>query len=231
MVWPTSCDGVAIGQGMVGRNCGQVNRSTPEERKALGRCFASAGQVDAENARSTLLTNGKVLLAGGENLGRALGTLAVERLVDGWSVLPFSQQCRFLNNIDGAIQHLSRAAELKRDPSIFLALGIAFQLLNTQSDKAIMAFRRAIEIDSDYELAYNSLALTQRTSGELDKALYNYDAGAKALARRIVKAMRNSRSNPILKIAKRLGNYGSNMQAMPRCIWVAVQKASKALLG
>lgn len=141
------------------------------------------------------------------------------------------QCCRFLNNIDGAIQHLSRAAELKRDePSIFLALGIAFQL-NTQSDKAIMAFRRAIEIDSDYELAYNSLALTQRTSGELDKALYNYDAGAKALARRIVKAMRNSRSNPILKIAKRLGNYGSNMQAMPRCIWVAVQKASKALLG
>src|SRR5947207_3125506 len=88
------------------------------------------------------------------------------------------------------------------------------------SVKAIMAFRRAIEIDSDYELAYNSLALTQRTSGELDKALYNYDAGAKALARRIVKAMRNSRSNPILKIAKRLGNYGSNMQAMPRCIWV-----------
>src|SRR5438105_3148321 len=31
MVWPTSCDGVAIGQGMVGRNCGQVNRSTAEE--------------------------------------------------------------------------------------------------------------------------------------------------------------------------------------------------------
>src|SRR5438309_2877381 len=135
MVWPTSCDGVAIGQGMVGRNCGQVNRSTAEEHKALGRCIESAGH------------------------------------------------------------------------------------------------RRAIEIDSDYELAYNSLALTQRTSGELDKALYNYDAGAKALARRIVKAMRNSRSNPILKIAKRLGNYGSNMQAMPGCIWVAVQKASNALLG
>src|SRR5207253_11514058 len=94
MVWPASCDGGASGQGMVGRNCGQVNRSTPEGRKALGRCFASAGQVDAENARSTLLTNGKVLLAGGEHLGRALGTLAVERLVHGWSVLPFSQQYR-----------------------------------------------------------------------------------------------------------------------------------------
>src|SRR5438552_17929522 len=85
------------------------------------------------------------------------------------------QCCRLLNNIDGAIQHLSRAAELKRgEPSIFLALGRAFQLLNTQSAKAIMAFRRAIDIDSDYELSYNTLALTHRTSCVLDKALSNY---------------------------------------------------------
>src|SRR5437899_9773432 len=154
MVWPTSCDGVAIGQVMVGRNCGQVNRSTPEERKALGRCFASAGQVDAENARSTLLTNGKVLLAGEK-------ILVVRLAPSQWNAWYMAGQCcRFLNNIDGAIQHLSRAAELKRDePSIFLALGIALQL-NPQSDKAIMAFRRAIEMGSDYELAYNSLALT-----------------------------------------------------------------------
>src|SRR6184192_3123967 len=35
MVWPTSCDGVAIGQGMVGRNCGQVNRSTWHTKTAI----------------------------------------------------------------------------------------------------------------------------------------------------------------------------------------------------
>ena len=115
------------------------------------------------------------------------------------------QCCRFLNNIDGAIEHLSRAAELKTDePGIFLALGIAFQL-STQWDNAVVAFRRAIEIDSDFDLAYNSLALTQRKCGELDKALYNYDAGAKALARRIVTAMRNSRSSPILKHRETIG--------------------------
>src|SRR5437667_11548301 len=115
------------------------------------------------------------------------------------------QCCRFLNNIDGAIEHLSRAAELKRDePPIFLALGIAFQL-STQWDNAIEAFHRAIEINSDYELAYNSLALTQRKRGEPDKALYNYDAGAKALARRIVKAMRTSRSSLILKHRETIG--------------------------
>lgn len=115
------------------------------------------------------------------------------------------QCCRFLNDIDGSIEHLSRAAELKRDePSIFLALGIAFQL-STQWDNAIEAFRRAIEIDSDYELAYNSLALTQKKRGQLDKALYTYDAGAKALVRRIVKAMRNNRTSSILKHRETVG--------------------------
>ena len=59
------------------------------------------------------------------------------------------QCCRYLNDIDGAIDHPSRAAKLKKDsPPIFLALGIAFQL-NTQWDDAIEVFRRAIEIDSD----------------------------------------------------------------------------------
>lgn len=109
------------------------------------------------------------------------------------------QCCRFLNDIDSAIEYLAHAAEMKSDdPSIFLALGIAFQL-RTQWDDATEAFRRAIEINADYELAYNSLALTQKKRGDLTNALHNYDAGAKALSRRIVKTMRNDRSSPILK--------------------------------
>lgn len=117
-----------------------------------------------------------------------------------WNAWYMAGQCfRFLNDIDGAIEHLSHAAELEaNDPSILLALGIAFQL-KEQWDDAIKALSSAIDIDADFVLAYNSLALTQKKRGELDKALHNYDAGAKALARRIVKAMRNSRANPILK--------------------------------
>jgi len=138
----------------------------------------------------------------GQRFGEALHLLrrAIDQNPSQWNAWYMAGQCcRFLNDIDGAIDHLSRAAELKTDEApIFLALGIAFQL-NTQWDDAIEAFRRAIEIDSDYELAYNSLALTQKKRGELDKALHNYDAGAKALARRIVKAMPNSRTTPILK--------------------------------
>lgn len=137
-----------------------------------------------------------------QRFGEALHLLrrAIDQDPSQWNAWYMAGQCcRFLNDVDGAIEHLSRAAELKRDePPVFLALGIAFQL-NRQWDDAIEAFRRAIEIDSDYELAYNSLALTQKKRGELDKALHNYDAGVKALARRIVKAMRNSRTTPILK--------------------------------
>ena len=109
------------------------------------------------------------------------------------------QCCRFLNDVDGSVKHLSRAVELKSDePAIFLALGIAFQL-STQWGNAVEAFHRAIEIDPDYELAYNSLALTQKKRGQLDEALCTYDAGAKAMARRIVKALRNDRTSPIFK--------------------------------
>lgn len=117
-----------------------------------------------------------------------------------WNVWYMAGQCcRFLNDIEGAIERLSRAVKLKGDePAVFLALGIAFQM-DAQWDQAIEAFSRAIEIDADYELAYNSLALTQKKRGDLDKALHNYDAGAKALGRRLVKGLENSRTSPILK--------------------------------
>lgn len=109
------------------------------------------------------------------------------------------QCCRFLGDLDGAIRHLSRAVALNVDsPPVFLALGIAFQMQGKWKE-SIDAFHRAIEIDPDYVLAYNSLALTQRKSGEYEKALHNYDVGARVLGRRIVGSMQNSRSSPIVQ--------------------------------
>jgi tetratricopeptide (TPR) repeat protein len=109
------------------------------------------------------------------------------------------QCCRFTNDIHGAVEHLKRAVQLNaRSALVYQALGIAHQLRGEWPD-SIEALRQAIAIDPDFELAYNSLALTQKKAGELEKALHNYDAGAKALARRLVKAMTNSRSSPILK--------------------------------
>jgi tetratricopeptide (TPR) repeat protein len=137
-----------------------------------------------------------------QRFGEALALLcrAIEADPSQWNAWYMAGQCcRFLNDIDGAIAHLGRAAELKRDEApVFLALGIAHQL-RARWAEAVEALRHAVSIDPDYELAYNSLALTQKKAGALDKALHNYDAGAKALARRLAKAMRNDRDSPILK--------------------------------
>jgi len=144
-----------------------------------------------------------------QRYGEALPILrrAIDHDPSNWNTSYLvGQCCRFLDDIEGAIHHLSHASELKIDePSVFLALGIAFQL-NNQWDEAIEAFRRAIEINSDFASAYNSLALTQKKRGDLSKALHNYDAGVKALARQIVKVMSNSRTSPILKHRNTVGS-------------------------
>lgn len=109
------------------------------------------------------------------------------------------QCCRFLEDFKGAINYLKNAISINpREPSFFLALGIA-QQLNCEFNEAIEAFRIGIEIYPDFDMAYNSLALTQKKMGDFKYALHNYDAGVKALTRRIVKNLNNSRSNKIIK--------------------------------
>ena len=94
---------------------------------------------------------------------------------------------------------LRRQLKIKSDePQTFLALGIAHQLNNT-FPQAIEAFKAAIQLDADFEVAYNSLAMTQKRMGQLELALHNYDAAIKALSRRIVKTMENERLNSIFK--------------------------------
>ena len=109
------------------------------------------------------------------------------------------QCCRFLNDFSTAITYLSKASALNPGAQqIYLALGIAYQLKEQWLDSK-NSLRQALELDPDYVLAYNSLALTQKKSGELEKAELNYDAGIKALGRVIVKSMSNDRETRILK--------------------------------
>jgi len=117
-----------------------------------------------------------------------------------WHALYLAGQCqRFLHNYDSAVTLLSRAAAVAPAVApVLLALGIAFQL-GGRLDEAKQILGRAIEVDPDYALAFNSLAMTQKLTGEFEKAAHNYDAGCKAVVRAIVKTMRNNRGSRILK--------------------------------
>jgi len=119
------------------------------------------------------------------------------------------QSCRFLNDFDRAIKYLEKACELQNDIApYYLALGIA-QQLKGKLQLSIGTFAKAIEIDRDYELAYNSLAYTQKKMGAYELSLENYHAAILALVRRMVKRIKNAKTNPIYK-----------HQDLPCILWV-----------
>lgn len=141
-----------------------------------------------------------------------------------WNALYLLGQChRFLNQFDEAIRLLDLAAQTApAQAPVFLALGISFQL-NGQLDQSQRVFLKAIEIDPDYALAYNSLALTQKIAGEFEKALHNYDSGCKALARRIVKSLVNHRSSRIFKHRDTVGSLWLE-QALYGALYLATER-------
>ncbi len=73
-----------------------------------------------------------------------------------WTLFYMAGQCaRFTNDIQSATAYLLRATELDdSQPQVFLALGIA-QQIQGQLWESQEAFRKALELDSDYDLAYN----------------------------------------------------------------------------
>lgn len=109
-------------------------------------------------------------------------------------------QCyRFTDNIPKAIEYLKQAARLNpTEKTIFLGLGIAFQLYG-QYDNAIGSLSKSLEIDPNYDLGYNSLALTQMKKGDFEFALHNYDEALKAMTRRLVSSLRNTPGQGITK--------------------------------
>ena len=153
---------------------------------------------------------------------RLLEPLTQEGSSDWNAVYLAGQCCRFQGDLQRARDYLGRAANLAPDePSVWLALGIVHQQ-GQEWERAIQAFAHAIEIEPDYELAYNSLAMTQKMCGQLEEALDTYEEGANALVRRIVKQMVNDRANPILKHSEWIGQLWLHY-AMYGCTYLAAQ--------
>jgi len=101
---------------------------------------------------------------------------------DDWSLYYMAGQChRFTNSFPESVQCLSKAATLNSsEPYIFLALGIAYQLVD-DSEQAIAALEQAVELDPKLFTAYNSIGLTYRKIGMFHEALDWYSRAAKGI--------------------------------------------------
>jgi tetratricopeptide (TPR) repeat protein len=156
-----------------------------------------------------------------------LARQAVREFPCSWHAFyAFGQCLRFSGDVPGAIEALARANQLRpREPGTLLALGIARQL-NGEHHLAISAFREAVEIDPDFVLAINSLAMTQKLMGEYEKADHNYCVALKALARAIVKRWHNSPGN------HRVGNPQFSLwaeHAMFAALWLAAHESMEGI--
>ena len=129
---------------------------------------------------------------------------ALNRAIDAVNEQPNDWHCHYavgvclrrLNNLPGACEAYENALSLDpKQAPVLLALAIARQL-NSQLEESVSAAKRAIELDPDYYLAFNTLGMTRKIQGEFEMASLNYEAGAEALSRSFVKKFVNKRENP-----------------------------------
>ncbi len=118
-----------------------------------------------------------------------------EEGVDDESLYYLLGQCyRYLEIYPTAIHYLQVASQKKANTTNLLALGIAMQL-DKQYEDAIKIFKKAINVDQNFLLAYNSLALTYKRMGEYQTAADTYERVLQILGYQIIFDMRNSREN------------------------------------
>ncbi len=132
----------------------------------------------------------------------------IEQLIDEGerdaTIFYMAGQCsRYLNDIKTSIFYHEEAIKLNSEnPSFQLALGIAYQL-NEEYKEAHDVLSSLIlnnqEWD-DLDIAFNSLALTQKKMGLFDRAEKNYHQGIKIFLYKIMNSLSNSKNNEIMEI-------------------------------
>ena len=116
---------------------------------------------------------------------------------NAWHLL--GQAYRYKGDLDNAIICHKNAYFLNKEtPSILLALGIAHQI-NKNYIGSLNALKKAIKLDEYYTIAYNSLALTYKRMGDLDKSLDAFETGINTIAQKFFLTLTNSKQNRIYK--------------------------------
>lgn len=141
------------------------------------------------------------LLLHGENAAAfAAFTKLTESEPGNWrSWLGAGLAAQYLQKLPEAAKYLERAVRLNPGDASTTAVYAAVLEKKGDGKQAKKVLARALTTNPDFAEGFKLLADWQRKDGDLRKALHNYDAGVKALARRIVKTMRNDPANPIVK--------------------------------
>ncbi len=113
-------------------------------------------------------------------------------------------QCyRYTGDIQNAITYHKKSVEIDpKYPSYHLALGIAYQL-NEQYKESHEVLSDLILNHQQWEnldLAFNSVALTQKKMGLYERSKKNYEQGIKVHLRNIMQTFVNSKDNEVLNI-------------------------------
>lgn len=113
------------------------------------------------------------------------------------------QCCRYTDDMINAVYYHKRAVDLNpKYPSFQLALGISYQL-NGQFNLADEVLSSLISNNQEWDsldVAFNSLALTQKKMGLLDKSKKNYNQSIKLFLFNIMTSLSNSKDNEIIKV-------------------------------
>lgn len=132
---------------------------------------------------------------------------ATESDPENWSAwFGAAQSAHKLGQATSACTYMERALRLNASDASLHAVYAPILRAAGAHEAANLQLARALELDPDYAEAFSLLADAQRQAGALDKAFHNYDAGVKALARRIVKTLQNSESSPIVKHSDMTGH-------------------------
>lgn len=153
----------------------------------------------------------QVLSAGDVQSGLALSLEAVHETPNDWHCHYSLGMClRHLKYYSDACDAYENSLKLDHNqPSVLLALSIARQL-NAELGQSVIAAKRAIEIDPEYYLAYNTLGMTRKLQGEFEFASLSYDVGAKMLARSIMKTFVNNQDSPSFPCGETTFNLWAN---------------------
>ena len=104
------------------------------------------------------------------------------------------QSYRFKEDYKNATWYLKKSVETIENSLNLKALGIVYHQVGSYND-AIKLHSKSLDLDDTQPLVWNSIAYSQKSLKQYDKAEKNYETAIKVYSRNIVKSLTNSKNS------------------------------------